>query len=477
MPPSLAPDHLKQVLAHVEGVDLQKAAKRSTIAPRFQQLTDAMEQHKVRASRPLPGASQEARDLVWANVPSFVYYANYGNLDSEIYLPHVIANLKRKDLGNREEAKVRTLRVLFEFVRLSPEEILELGEDVTAEKGEEPTEEEIARVAEQKKEREILLQSASADLTTKFRDWWKQGDYKFRFHADGDHFRIWVADDRRPEEIELESRSSGLQWFLSFYLVFLVESAEAHKGAILLLDEPGHSLHPLAQEDLSAFFDSLSKTNQLIYTTHSPFLVDADHLDRVKAVYVDESGLTAVSPDLRAAEGQAAQTQSIYAVDAALGLRVSKTFLRGCQPVIVEGQADQTYLSAIKTYLIREGLIHPRRELVFLPAGGVRGVSAVVSIITGNEALPHVLLDSDPPGENLAKQLRSGLYKAAPERVLMAGDLLEMAGAEVEDLLPVDLMKTVVSGRAVWPWFGRSACGRSGSAGWGCGRGWVAAAD
>jgi predicted ATP-dependent endonuclease of OLD family len=62
-------------------------------------------------------------------------------------------------------------------------------------------------------------------------------------------FRIWVADDRRPGiEIELESRSQGFQWFFSFYLVFLVESEEIHKEAVLLLDEPGLHLHPTAQQ-------------------------------------------------------------------------------------------------------------------------------------------------------------------------------------------------------------------------------------
>lgn len=53
----------------------------------------------------------------------------------------------------------------------------------------------------------------------------------------------------------MEGRSTGLQWFLSFYLVFLVESQDTHSGCILLLDEPGLSLHPLAQRDLSDFFD------------------------------------------------------------------------------------------------------------------------------------------------------------------------------------------------------------------------------
>ena len=104
-------------------------------------------------------------------------------------------------------------------------------------------------------------------MTERFLSWWQQGNYQFRFQADGKHFRIWVRDSIRPEEIELEGRSAGLQWFLSFFLVFLVERTEAHRNAILLLDEPGVTLHPLAQEDLFAFFNSLSETNQ-IFTRH-----------------------------------------------------------------------------------------------------------------------------------------------------------------------------------------------------------------
>lgn len=73
----------------------------------------------------------------------------------------------------------------------------------------------------------------------------------------------------------------------SFFLVFLVETKEGHSNTILLLDEPGLSLHPLAQYDLAKFFRKLSEENQLIYTSHSPFLVDMDNLANVKAVYID----------------------------------------------------------------------------------------------------------------------------------------------------------------------------------------------
>lgn len=102
-----------------------------------------------------------------------------------------------------------------------------------------PTLKEIEKAENDKEERSILLQSASRNLTTKFADWWKQGEYRFRFEADGDYFRIWVSDEVRKDEVGLELRSTGLQWFLSFYLIFLVESQENHKDAILLLDEAG----------------------------------------------------------------------------------------------------------------------------------------------------------------------------------------------------------------------------------------------
>jgi hypothetical protein len=438
-------DVLYEVKKLLDGVDASKASSRSMVAPRFGRVVDGIEEMVAAVSKPHPSSNSDARSLVIRNMPSFVYYANYGNLDSEIYLPHVIQNMQRTDLGSREEAKTRTLRVLFEFVRLSPEEILELGQDQPAAAGV-PTSDQIQADADKKKERVVLMDSASTDLTRKFRDWWKQGDYRLRFSADGNHFRIWVSDDKRPEWIELEGRSTGLQWFLSFFLVFLVESANEHEGSVLLLDEPGLSLHPIAQEDLSAFFENLSKNNQIMYTAHSPFMVDADHLDRVKAVYVDERGATAVSSDLRAAEGNKAQKRSIYPVHAAVGLTVSDTLLYGCQPVIVEGRSDQTYLSALKNYLIGKGRIKPKRELVFVPSGGVKGVAAITSIITGtDEELPYAVLDSDRAGLEMANKLKKNLYGGADERVLMIGDFAGVADAEVEDLFPTAFLAKIVA--------------------------------
>lgn len=437
---------LQKIISALESVDTGNITQSSPVLSHFKELIGAVNEMNSSVRNFHPQESQEALSILLDHLPSFVYYSTYGNLDSEIYLPHVIDNLQRSDLGSHEQAKARTLKVLFEFVGLNPQEIRELGRDFPLNQGGQPSAEEIKAIAEKKKEREILLQSASVKLTQSFRSWWKQGDYRFRFQADGDHFRIWVSDDRRPEEIELENRSTGLQWFLSFYLVFLVESTETHKNAILLLDEAGLSLHAIAQQDLSNFFESLSQTNQIIYTTHSPFLVDPDHLDRVKAVYVDNHGLTIVSADLRASERNPAQSHSIYPVHAALGLSVSEMLFLGCQPIIVEGTSDQIYLSAIKNYLIGQGLITPKREMLFVPAGGVRGISAVVSILTTREeVLPYVVLDSDRSGHDLMNKLKSGLYQGADNRIIMVGDVSKVPDAEIEDLFPACFLADIIS--------------------------------
>lgn len=374
-----------------------------------------------------------------STMPKYVYYSNYGNLDSQIYLPQVLQNIGKTGLGAKETAKARTLNTLFKFVNLSPKEITEMGTENTSQ---------IDATAKKKKEREILLTSAAASFTKSFNEWWKQGDYTFDFKADGNYFRIWVSDSVRPEPIELESRSTGLQWFFSFYLVFLVESELHHRNAILLLDEPGVTLHPLAQKDLFLFFDNLSQNNQILYTTHSPFMVDSNHLERVRSIYVNAEGKTVASSDLRASERLKGknQPQSIYPAHAALGLSVSDTLLINCTPILVEGESDQLYLSALKNLLISKGKIAPLKEIVFIPTGGVKGIKATSAILSGaNDIKPYVVVDGDKPGVKIANELKSDFYAAEPDKIVNVASYTGITEGEVEDLFPKDKFAKVVA--------------------------------
>lgn len=386
-------------------------------------------------------------------MPKFVYYSNYGNLSSKIYLPHALKWIKGEKVQgiDTNAEQVRTLKVLFDFVNLDPQEIMDLGKDpkvIAMQRNRSLTEasqEDIKKAENDKEQRSILLQSAGTYLTKEFKNWWKQGEYRFRFEADGDYFRIWVSDQNRPEEVPLELRSTGMQWFLSFYLIFLMESQKENKNAILLLDEAGLTLHPLAQKDLVVFFDSLSENNQIINTTHSPFIIDSANIDLCRVVYTDNDGHTVVSSDLRQGADKLNE-KSIYAVHAAMGLGVSDVLLQGCQAVIVEGASDQYYFNAIKTFLIKEKMFTPLSEIVFMPSGGVRGIAGIVSMVASkNEDLPYVIIDSDKSGEDAKKKLTSSLYKGNEKKIIDIKEFSNVENPEVEDIIPFKLQSRSIS--------------------------------
>jgi predicted ATP-dependent endonuclease of OLD family len=203
-------------------------------------------------------------------VPVFIYFENYGILNSAIYFPRLL-----EDLSNApDDPRVRTINAMFKHVGLSAQEIAELGSEQAQEarsRNQKPSVDTIAKDQQSKEARAIKLNSASLDITERFNEWYGQRRHTIDYQADGNYFRIWIADDRRPGvRIELESRSKGFQWFFSFYLVFLVESDEGHKEAILLLDEPGLHLHPTAQQELIAFFERLSEvtSSSTLHTRH-----------------------------------------------------------------------------------------------------------------------------------------------------------------------------------------------------------------
>lgn len=432
---------LSEVLKVLKSFD--EDVKNSVACASILGTTEQISEFLVECEKPNLSKTKAVIEYLNTNMPKYVYYSNYGNLDSRIYLPQVLRNIGETDLGVKEAAKARTLNTLFKFVKLDPKEITELGD----EKSGIPTQDEIDIIADKKKEREILLASASSNFTKSFNEWWKQGNYTFAFQADGNFFRIWVSDDVRPERIELESRSTGLQWFFSFYLVFLVESELHHQNAILLLDEPGVTLHPLAQKDLFIFFENLAKNNQMLYTTHSPFMVDSNHLERVRSVYIDSDGKTVVSPDLRASERSKGknQPQSIYPAHAALGLTVSDTLLINCDPVLVEGESDQVYLSALKNLLISNSDISPLKEIVFIPTGGVKGIKATSAILSGlSEVKPPVLIDGDKPGQKMSAELKSDFYATVPEKVITISAYTGVENGEIEDLFPKNSFARIV---------------------------------
>jgi len=90
-----------------------------------------------------------------------------------------------------------------------------------------------------------------------------------------------------------KTRSPGFLWYLSFYINFIATTNEARANEyFFLLDEPGLHLHPSGQKDLTHLLEDLSQKNQLVYTTHSPFMINREHPQRVRVVNKGEKGTT-----------------------------------------------------------------------------------------------------------------------------------------------------------------------------------------
>lgn len=379
--------------------------------------------------------------LLESVLPVFIYFEDYGVLHSAIWLPRFVEDLQR----DATVPQIRTANAMFRHVGLDPQQISELGQLHSSRmhrQGQTPSPEQIADDQRLMDERAILLNAASQDISQKFSEWWSQRRHSIRYHADADYFRVWIADDRRPNmEIELVSRSKGFQWFFSFYLVFLVESDDGHKDAILLLDEPGLHLHPTAQQELITFFEELAKTNQVFYTTHSPFLIDGEHLHRIRAVTEDETGHSSVSAD-----SWPEDRETIFPLQAAAGYAIIKGLFAHRSNVLVEGMSDFFYLHSLSQQCAATGRTFLLEDIYLTPCGGTKYMGTMAALFLGHEVRPLVLLDSDDAGVSRQKALLKGLYSGHDRAVLMLDEVLGRSGdeVEIEDLLGPEVILNAI---------------------------------
>jgi hypothetical protein len=220
-----------KALADAVVVHISEEWRRTALAPVADPLRDLLSDTEAGAGL------AAARRWVIDTMPQFVYFDRYDVLDSAVNIPRFL-----QDRVNTPHApKVRTTDCLFRHVGLDIQRLHELA----AQPGHE---EELARRLTD--ERAIRTSSASQAMTRKFGEWWQQRRHSFRYQLDGEYMRVWVSDDLDPSEIELDQRSQGMQYFFSFFLVFLVEAKDKHANSILLLDEPGTSLHGTAQAEI-----------------------------------------------------------------------------------------------------------------------------------------------------------------------------------------------------------------------------------
>ncbi len=252
---------------------------------------------------------------------------------------------------------------------------------------------------------------------------------------------LWsrVYDSKHFVTTPLGSRSRGFVWFFSF-LAWFDQEQKKKKPLILLLDEPGLFLHGKAQGDLLNYIENeLRGQHQVIYTTHSPFMVDSEKFDRVRIVQDrsmdtekslprDKQGTKVITEVLEATE------DSLFPLQGALGYELHQTLFVGPNSLVVEGVSDLLYIQTMSGILEgnnREGL---SQKWTITPVGGAEKVPTFVSLLGSQKGMKvATLIDihkkDDQNIENLYK--RTLLKKTF---VLTFGDYCRTKEADIEDM-------------------------------------------
>jgi hypothetical protein len=202
-------------------------------------------------------------------------------------------------------------------------------------------------------------------------------------------------------------RSTGFRWYVAFAWRFTHATQGDFKGTVLLLEEPGIHLHPAAQADLLRVFQDLSQTNQLIYTTHLPSLVDPGFPERIRIVEL-ENHHTKVTKGL-----VTASRSPMMVIESSLGLSPEMSGLLGRRKtIIVEGQDDSTVLWKLSK-LCEDAGKHCIPEDVYLwPAQGASKSPMYAGFLLGHQWKGGALLDSDDEGRKAKDKIKS-LYDLA----------------------------------------------------------------
>ena len=303
-----------------------------------------------------------------------------------------------------------------------------------------------------------INQALAANLN--FPKWWVQDrDFKLLVSA-REYDLVFTVRDRTGTEYSFSERSSGLSHFLSYYIQYLSYESKSIGPELLLMDEPDAFLSSQGQQDLMKIFDEFVSPRgnrpgvQVVYVTHSPFLVDKNHAERIRVLEKGENDEgTRVVRD--------AAKNHYEPLRSAFGAFVGETAFIGNCNIVVEGPADQILLAGAASHLTSTG-VGARETLdlnhvTIVPSGSAEHVHYIVYLARGRDVVKPavvVLLDSDESGKKAFERLKAGgpfKKQSIPmDYVLRIGDLptngeqaIRLSPGqhllESEDLIPIKI--------------------------------------
>ena len=367
--------------------------------------------------------------------PVFILFNNYFKVKPSIHLEHLASRTNQGILD--DDAYDYGNLCLLKFLGFTADELSELGK---APPPRENQPDELQTYKDKLDKRSYQLNAASVNLTNEICSVWlpdskrSEAD-KLKVTADGQYLKVVVEDDLGVE-VELDQRSEGFQWLVSFFVVFFSESMDKHQNAILLLDEPGMSLHALKQRDFRETITRLSKNNQTIFSTHSPFLVGPDELDFVRVIEMTDRQVgTKVHTTLSSSD-----PTGILPLQESLGYDLASSLFSQSRNLVLEGLTDYWYIEATAELFKSDGEIKLNDKIALVFANSAGKVVYYSTILHAHNLKVAALLDSDAAGDQAAQQ-ENLIHTLGNKKILRTKDFCKVPKAEIEDLLRHTLVK------------------------------------
>lgn len=265
-------------------------------------------------------------------------------------------------------------------------------------------------------------------LNKDYEKFWTQDVSNLSVNWDSEHLYFWIKEDGYPYEPSL--RSKGRQWHLAFYIKISARANEKIPN-IILIDEPGLFLHAKAQEDILGKLEDSAKEVQLIFSTHSPYLLEADKLNRVRLVHRTKKSGTEIENKVHALADKETLTPILTAIGLELNAGISA--LDKVNNAVVEGPSDVYYLNAFKKILSKD-------SVNFIFGGGCGNMPYVGTILHGWGGKVIYLYDNDQGKKDGEKNLQDN-WLVTKDLIL---SVLNTAGS-IEDIFsPSDFKKFVL---------------------------------